>query len=302
MFTLTATHLKTLCHLNEFPIREEEMVFLGFRGCLPPNPADQTFAASHSLSLASINYLNPRCTLVQWLPGEETFAVFPASTVPHQKYIQSAFSNGGQGANELLTGYYTDFRKGRHKGFKSTGHEAFVQTNNRPYRRTVDNLTYDPLDRVEMDNPGDNLHCGWFGGLDAGYSSAGCQVVMGFPQCAQRSDEPNTGPWKVFHDEAYKRDQQSFGYALLNGTEVQRLVLSGAGGMERVRFGSEGERTSRVQTALKEKGYYEGDVEGQFGLRSLRALLNFQEATFGTGGDDGICGPQTAEALHLTFP
>ena len=304
VFSLTEADLKTLCGLNKFPVRREDMVFMGFRGCLPANPGNQSFAESHQFVPESVNYANPRCSILQWLPDEGVFAAFPASTVPHEKSIKAALAKNGEGANQLLTGYYADFRKGRHKGFKPTGHEAFLQTGSRLYRRTQDNSTYDNLDRVETGNPGDNLHCGWFAGLDAGYSSAGCQVVMGFPECAQRGSAPNIGPWKTFHENAYAKrsGQDSFGYVLLNGLEVQRLALSGPEGMERVRFGSSGAESEKVQIALKSKGHYEGDADGEFGPRSLRALLAFQDAAFGPGGDDGICGPQTAQALGIPWP
>ena len=90
---------------------------------------------------------------------------------------------------------------------------------------------------------------------------------------------------------------------LLSGSEVERVALVGLEpSSERVRFGSAGPRTQRVQEALKTRGYYEGDLDGVFGPRSLRALLQFQEDVFGPGGNDGICGPQTAETLRISWP
>jgi peptidoglycan hydrolase-like protein with peptidoglycan-binding domain len=71
--------------------------------------------------------------------------------------------------------------------------------------------------------------------------------------------------------------------------------------MERVRYGSNGPRAKSIQKALKAKGFYEGTVNGEFGDRSIRALLEFQEVEFGRNGDDGICGPQTAEALGVDW-
>lgn len=302
MFELTAQHLSDLCDVNELPLNRKAMVFVGLRGCLPIQPFDHTFRERQRLATAVANYRVPRCTILQWLPAEGTFAAFPGSTVPHRKYIELAKSRGGVGCNQLLSGYWDDFRKGRHKGFSPTGHEAWLQTASRPYRRTSDDLHYDSLDRVEMVNPGDNLHCGWCSGLDSDYSSAGCQVVVGFPQCKQRNNQPNSGPWKVFHQNAWSATQSDFGYVLLSGSEVERAALTGTEGAERVRFGSFGSRTQRIQQALRDAGYYEGDLDGRFGPRSLRALLRFQEDAFGPGGDDGICGPQTAELLHVSWP
>ena len=303
MFTLTATHLNQLCAANEFPIDRSAMVFLGLRGCLPVNPGDHEFRAQQDLVAANTDNVHPRCTLVQWLPSRRKFAVYPGSTVPHRKYVDASAAQGGAGANQLLTGFFVDFRKGVHRSGKPTGHQAFCQTNNRPYRRTANDAIYATDDRVEMENPGDNLHAGWCTGVDAeDFASAGCQVLVGFPACSQRAGQLSVGPWRAFHDAAYALAQQSFGYALLGGLEAQRVALAGNGKMERVRFGSEGARARRVQEGLKRAGHYEGEVEGKFGLRSLRALLAFQEATFGPRGDDGICGPQTAEALDVAWP
>lgn len=301
MFKLSADNLAQLFALNEFTYDPASMVFLGIRGCVPANPGDQREAEAHELAVAAIDHLHPRCTLIQWSPKAGKFAVFPGSTVPHQSSVAAAKKRGGVGANQLLTGYYTDYRKGWHRKGTKTGHEAWRQNASRPIRRTADDLDYDGDDRVEIANPADNLHAAWSPGLEGSFSSAGCQVVVGYPKCVQRGDAPATGPWRVFQERGYKLKQQSFGYALLNGGEVRRLALYGPAGLERVRFGSKGERAKRVQEALKLKGFYEGKLDGDFGPRSLRALLEFQEATFGMSGDDGICGPQTAEALGVAW-
>ncbi|MBC8066441.1 MAG: hypothetical protein H7Y17_16535 [Chlorobia bacterium] len=299
MFKLTSEHLAQLFQLNEFPYAADAMVFVGLRGCLPVNPGDQAEGIEHQLAVATVDHLHPRCTLVQWSPKSRTFAVFPGSTVPHESSIEAARKRNGSGANQLLTGFYSDYRKGWHKAGTRTGHEAWRQSASRPTRRSADDLDYDGDDRVEIVNPADNLHAGWSPGLDGSFSSAGCQVVVGYPKCESRGDAPATGPWRTFQERGYKLKQQSFGYGLFNGGEIRRLVLSGPEGTERVRYGSKGERAKRIQAGLKAKDFYEGKLDGDFGPRSLRALLGFQEATFGKGGDDGICGSQTAEALGV---
>jgi hypothetical protein len=301
MFTLKADHLKALCELNEFPVDADAMVFVGLRGCLPVNPGDQSIAKEHGLMGAVVDYLHPRCALIQWTPKDGKFAVFPGSTVPHRSSVEAARRRGGVGANQLLTGYYDDYRKGWHKAGKPTGHEAWRQTGSRPIRRTADDLDYEEDDRVEISNPADNFHSGWCAGLESSYSSAGCQVLVGFPKCARRGSSPATGPWRVFHDRGYAISQSVFGYALFNGGEAKRIALTGSAGMKRVRFGSNGPSAKSIQKALKAKGFFEGTVNGAFDHRSLRALLEFQEAEFGRNGDDGICGPQTAEALGVDW-
>lgn len=68
----------------------------------------------------------------------------------------------------------------------------------------------------------------------------------------------------------------------------------------RLRFGSRGPLVTEVQKALMSKGLYEGRVDLEFGNRTLRAVLAFQQSTFGKDQDNGIVGPVTAEALGLT--
>jgi hypothetical protein len=304
MFPLKVEHLEQLCRLNEFPVAGDEMVFVGVRGCLPENPVDHAFRDVQALSAAlPVDHVHPRCTLIQWMPLDKQFAVYPGSTVPHRRYIQGALA-GGEQANQLLTGFFADYRKGMHKAGKPTGHAAFRETGMRVFRRTHNDAEFGVDDPVEFDNPFDNLHAAWcFNTEEDLFSSAGCQVVVGFPQCPKRGNQPSTGPWKAFVGTAYGREQVSFGYALFNGSaDVKQMAQSGPEGLERVRFGSSGPRARRVQAALREGGYYEGDLDGRFGYRSLRALIDFQQIAFGPSGGDGICGPQTAAALEIDWP
>ena len=77
MFKLTAEHLRQLCDLNSFTVDRKSMVFFALRGCLPANPGDHRQGREHSMELAPVDYLRPRCTIAQWLPATNTFAVFP---------------------------------------------------------------------------------------------------------------------------------------------------------------------------------------------------------------------------------
>ena len=300
MFTLTAKHLQTLIEKNGFPVPKVGIVFLGLRGCLPADAKDFTFADKHRLATAELNYHNPRCTLVQYLPEKGRFAAYPGSTVPTDKYIEAARRRGGQGANQLCTGYYDDYRKGWHKAGSPTGHAAFRQTASRPIQRTADDTDYDPKDPADLENPADNLHAAWCSTLDGVYSSAGCQVVVGLPKCEARGDAAATGAWAAFVRVAYAAAQSSFPYALVKGAEAAAQAVYG-NLPAKVRFGSEGENARRVQQALKQKGFYEGVVDGRFGFRSMRALLAFQRRELGVMAADGICGQQTATALGITL-
>ena len=135
------------------------------------------------------------------------------------------------------------------------------------------------------------------------FASAGCQVVVGFPCCAYLNNAPDIGAWKIFKQNAYAIPQQSFPYILLNGVDVQKIATAGTQKMSaRLRFGSEGEIVSEVQTILQEQGFYEGSIDTEFGRRTTRAVLDFQTSKFGPGADDGIVGPVTATALGISWP
>lgn len=303
-FRLNKDHLRRLCQINSFPITDDGTVLFGLRGFLPVDEDNYGFEDKHGVILAEIDYVHPRCTLGQWLPGEGKIALFPGSTVPHIRYVKISKERNGLGANQLMTGYYKDYRKGIHCTGSSTAHEAFRQTEGHPIRRTADDLDFENDDRVEFDNPYDNIHAAWSMGVNHdSYASAGCQVIVGFPRCEKRGNRPDEGPWKVFKDNAYNLQQKSFPYVLLNGRDAQKVALRGSQKMSaRLRFGSKGDLVAELQTVLQAAGYYEGNVDGDFGKRTIRAVLKYQTATFGPGADDGIVGPITASALEMSWP
>jgi len=302
-YTLTEQHLRRLCKINNFDVPTDRMLFFGVRGCLPVDTLDNDFAARHDVTFTDLNYVNPRCTIIQWRPGGEDFAPFAGSTVPSLRLVRGGTMNNGSGVNQLVTGYYDDYRKGHHKPGTQTGHEAFRQNEAHPIRRSADDYDYDNDDRVEFTNPYDNIHAAWCQGVNepSVYTSAGCQVIVGFPKCPRRAPNPNIGPWKSFHDNAYDLAQTKFSYVLLNGRDALQAIASAAAGTvdARVRFGSTGALVGRVQTALKERDFYEGLVDNDFGGRTLRAVLDYQTAVFGRDQDDGIVGPLTASSLEI---
>lgn len=302
MFELKANDLMAYWKLNHFPVPTDKWVFFGLRGCLPLNDVDHGFDKAHDVEITEVDYTHPRCTIGQWNPGNG-IALFPGSTVPHRRHVVSALGTEGAGANQLLTGYYKDYRKGRHKGSAPTGHRAFRQDNQLPVRRTADDRDYDQDDRVEYTTPYDNLHAAWCMGVDSDrYASAGCQVIVGFPKCQKREGKPDCGPWLSFKANAYGIGQKSFPYVLLNGRELQRFTRNGTRTGQRLRYGSKGAVVKSAQKSFKKSGFYEGKIDGDFGKRTLFATLHFQEAEFGPSADDGIIGPQTASALGIEWP
>jgi hypothetical protein len=304
-FTLSHSILERLCRANRFPIDlySNEMVFFGLRGCLPVLPDDQSFKESHACRVEDVNYLNPRCTLGQWKQAERTIAVFPGSTIPHKKYVKESAAKQGIGANQLMTGFYTDYRKGVHRPGEMTACEAFRQTSTHPIQRTEDDLNFDNADRVEYDNPFDNIHAAWCMSVNqSNFESKGCQVVLGFPACAQRGQNPAAGPWKIFKDGAYARPQQQvFPYLLLTGRDAEAATNTMSSGV-RLRFGSTGDLVTRVQQALIDRQYENVPLNGVFNIPTMKGILRFQEDAFGPLADDGIVGPITAEALGVPWP
>lgn len=303
-FTLDNSALMKLCARNLFEVPADDMVLFGLRGCIPVNAGlSQKFESKHELMVMPTDYRHPRCVIGQWLPEEKKLAAFAASTVPHESHVKGGLGAGGHGVNELMLGCYRDYRKGTHKAGSPTGHPAFRQTAGRPIRRTADNVLYDNDDRVEFDNPFDNLHAGWCQGLDhPSYASAGCQVVVGFPGCPKCGPD-DQGPWRTFRANAYALAQDSFTYILASGAEAQLVSGSKNKPLEpRVRFGSKGPLVRDVQQALQQAGFYEGRIDDEFGERTLRAVLAFQTARFGPNADDGVVGGTTAGALGIAWP
>lgn len=301
-FNILNKTLLRICEVNSFIISADKMIFLGLRGMLPTNPEDHTFRNEQTVEPVNVNYINPRCTLGQWIPKDNKFAIFPGSTIPHQNYVSKSLLKSGEGSNQLMTGYYSDYRKGVHKAGSSTAHNAFRQVDSHPIRRTSDDIDYDNDDRVEYENPNDNIHAGWcMSASSNNYASAGCQVLVGYPHCEKRGQRQATGPWKIFKKNAYDLTQKSFEYILIDGREAHRVASDGTSKISaRLRFGSQGELVQKVQKALKD--FYEGNIDGDFGKRTLRAVLKFQTSAFGPSADDGIIGPQTASALRIRWP
>ena len=64
------------------------------------------------------------------------------------------------------------------------------------------------------------------------------------------------------------------------------------------RYGSNGEEVRKIQTKLKNWGYYNGNVDGIFGSKTLAAVKSFQRKN--GLAVDGIVGEKTLAALGIT--
>lgn len=309
-FTLTPSILENLFELNQYALpADADLVFVGIRGCLPQNVADNGFAGRQTLILRSIDYTNLRCTILQWKRSNSTIAVFAGSTVPSIANIRGFRENPPRNSNCLTPGFYKHYVKGKHRPAKQRNwHDAFRQNGQTlAIRRTYDHYYYDNFDLIDLSTAcDDNIHCGWTLDTDSNYfSSAGCQVIMGIPLCeaTQATQQDNRGPWKTFKDNGYAVQQNEFPYALFTSAEVYK-VSSGAGTKMpvRLKFGSSGPLVVQIQKALAEMNYYDGEADGQFGPATFAAVKRFQTENFGVEATDCIVGPVTSQALRISFP
>ncbi len=64
------------------------------------------------------------------------------------------------------------------------------------------------------------------------------------------------------------------------------------------KMGSRSEEVRQIQTVLKSKGYYTGNIDGIFGTKTKNAVTAFQKAN--GLKVDGIAGPETLKALGIS--
>ncbi|WP_313336705.1 peptidoglycan-binding domain-containing protein [Sphingobium yanoikuyae] len=293
-----------------FVVPDDEMVFVGLRGCVPVGSATQDMAGSHTLEYLGVDYRHLRCSIVQWNPKKKSFALFPGSTVPHETAVRTAMARGGVGTNQLTVGFYRGkhrYYRGDHKlNAPNSRHRAFRNDSVLPVLRTSDDADYDGADALDIATaPGDNIHCAWQQNPAAdSFSSNGCQVIVGRPKVAARGWSSELGPWALFVERAYALQQTRFCYALFSGREVLAAAATDTPRPPSVRFGSEGGLVELVQDALIKHGYDLGSAgaDGDFGLATVAAVGLFQRQQFGAGGVDLIVGANTAQALGLAWP
>ena len=63
------------------------------------------------------------------------------------------------------------------------------------------------------------------------------------------------------------------------------------------RYGSSGNEVTQIQTKLKRWGYYNGNIDGIYGSKTVAAVRSFQAKNGLTV--DGIAGPKTLEAMGI---
>lgn len=85
--------------------------------------------------------------------------------------------------------------------------------------------------------------------------------------------------------------------ALMTVVCLMVVALTGDAGAVSYKKGSTGTAVSELQTELRNKGYYSGDIDGVYGSKTEAAVKAYQKASGLTA--DGIAGPQTLKSLGL---
>jgi hypothetical protein len=302
--TFTSDHLRKLLRVNSYPYSETKLMVFGIRGAKAISNKHDSFGFSHTIELSNVNYLNPNCIIGIWNPVENKIALFAGSTVPNLKFIKKQKEGTGR-ANAMQSGFYSYFEKGYHNPGPNSAHQALRLATNIMLRRSNDDLVFTNEDPVEVGNPNDNIHAAYCDDTSGNYSSAGCQVIVGQPKNKARNFQENTGYWKTFFNIIYKDtpSQSHFDYCLFRFTDIEAVAINTNGLMEaRLRFGSKGNSVLELQQKLKDKGYYNTSLDGEFGRNTLFAVLAFQKATFGADEADGVVGKNTAAHLGFTLP
>lgn len=314
-FNISQQLLMGLFKINQLGLpSESEMVLVGLRGCYPDNTDNQSFVNNSQVNLTDIDYKNLRCTIIQWKPQTGEFALFPASTVPCITYISDTLGDPSRKkSNIMMPGYYKNYVKGKHHfANPAKAFNALVQVPNgadsgqpliirRPFKLNTGGFDFGP---IQIDKTCcDNIHASYSNGSGV-YSSAGCQVIQGIPKRPEASSIiDDTGPWKIFKNNAYSLNQNIFPFALFKGTEAYTVSKNLDTQMSvRLKFGAEGDLVKAVQTKLISLSYLRGAPTGLYEETTFIAIKNFQNEVFGSQGVDGIIGSDTASHLDIVLP
>lgn len=98
----------------------------------------------------------------------------------------------------------------------------------------------------------------------------------------------------------YKKFWITLGAALLTAVIIAGIAVyltPPAAQQALSQYGSTGTEVRRIQTALKQQGYYTGSVDGIYGSGTQAAVRKFQAAKGLTV--DGVCGTNTLNALGI---
>lgn len=111
-----------------------------------------------------------------------------------------------------------------------------------------------------------------------------------------------TGYYGPITKEAVMRFQKANGLVGdgIAGPATQSVLYGNKNGYRTLKFGMRGLDVSRLQSALKQQGYFYANVTGYYGKVTENAVIAFQKAK--GLRIDGIAGPQTQSALFAGQP
>lgn len=300
-FTFSDRELQLLADLNDFPVAEAGTtpLLFGLRGCLIVKDHE-----SGNIVLRDVrpDHLTPRCVLGVWRRHSGEVFVFPGSTVPNAAAVNRWFTRRDVG-NILPTGFYR-YIVGAHNGkpgcflLRKSAAEKWIVV----VRRSSNNCRYDLTDVVDKMAPGDNIHPTFYS-HPSGFSSVGCQTVVGTTTTAGK----HGGPWAGFRAAAGESGAagtvgKPYLYMLLTGAEARlaaELRIAGLAQdplarrrLRRLRFGSQGSAVANMQRRLGLRR-----IDGKFGPGTAKALYDFQASLPPGGRCDGIFAPALDNAL-----
>ncbi|ESZ10164.1 hypothetical protein [Mesorhizobium sp. L48C026A00] len=302
-FALKAEDLQLLAQLNDFDLSGAgDTVLFGLRGCGVVK--DHTVSGGPILMDQRPDHNTPRCIIGVWKRATGTVSVFPASTVPNQAAV-ALYKRNRSAGNILATGLHS-YVCGPHITSRTTPGCFLLRKPDMSkrvvvVRRSTDDLSYQKTDIVDRCAPGDNIHPTFFSTM-AGFSSLGCQVVVGTFKEGRHS-----GPWSELRKAVGFTDNdgepgKQFRYMLLTGAEARlasKMRIDGLAAdplsqrrLRRLRQGSSGQRVDQLQSKLQL-----AEPDGQMGPFSTESLHKFQTARQGARGSDGIFSPEMDEAL-----
>ncbi len=149
------------------------------------------------------------------------------------------------------------------------------------------------------------------GSVDGDYGSGTIAAVKAFQNANNLDDDGKAGPMTL--DKLYSDDAISARQAARTNTPRPRVTdtpkptsipvsqyytvtAAPSGDYVTLRMGTKGALVERMQQALKDQGYYRGDVDGYYGLGTYDAVVAFQKDK--GLSQDGAAGPATLRYLY----
>ncbi len=281
-------------------------VVFGLRGCRIVSGAGR-HRSSVRLVEATPNHFDRRCVIGVWDRRRRTVAVFEGSTVPNRVQVELHWlwaqyqregrrvDNPGQWMTNLLPQGLYEYEVGTHlagampRRRRQPG--ALRQVIAVPVLRAQNSasFTFDETWDYATKPVGDNIHASVYDDYFIGFSSQGCQTVLGnYKPKGLRAN----GPWRQFRRAlnllAIDRNTQTTGndcerypYLLTTGREA-RLHASArpqaeAAGLRRVRYGSQGPHVLAVQRLLARRDLMTSEPSGLFDRDSVVGWIEFQK-------------------------